>query len=56
MTKTAGQEAGTDLAKRYEPTPEERAAMTAHFNQKKGKAPAPRIKLNAQGGTIGQTW
>lgn len=42
----------TDLAKPYQPTPEERAAVAAHLARKKQKPPAPRIKLSEQGGAI----
>ena len=52
MTKEAASPAGTDVAKPYEPTREEQAALAAHFDQKKKKLPAPRIMLTEKDGTV----
>ena len=51
MTERTAPGVGSDLAKSYEPTPEERTAIAAHFAQKKQKPPAPRIKLTEKAGT-----
>jgi hypothetical protein len=40
------------LTRPYEPTPQERAAMEAYFARKKGKPPAPRMKISEKGGVI----
>jgi len=52
MTKETAPKAGTELAKPYEPKPEERAALAAYFDQKKQRPPAPRIKLAERGGAV----
>lgn len=52
MTKNVAPQAGTDLAQRYEPTPEERAALAAYSEQKKRKLPAPRVKLKQTRGHV----
>jgi hypothetical protein len=52
MTKATAPPAGTGVAKPYEPTPEERAALAAYFDEKKQRPPAPRIKLTEKNGTI----
>jgi len=51
MTKVTAAQAGTDLAKPYEPTAEEHAALAAYFDRKKQK-PAPRINLTEKSGVI----
>jgi hypothetical protein len=38
------------LTRPYEPTPQERAAMEAHFARKKEKPPAPRMKISEKAG------
>jgi hypothetical protein len=40
------------VAKRYEPTPQERAAMEAYFARKKEKSPAPRMKISEKKGVM----
>jgi hypothetical protein len=52
MGKVTAHEAGTYLAKTYEPTPEEHAAVAAHLAKKNQKPPAPRIKLAEKGGAV----
>jgi hypothetical protein len=52
MTKETAPAVGTDLAKPYEPTPVERAALAAYFDEKNRRPPAPRIKLTEKGGTV----
>jgi len=52
MTKKTAPKASTDVAKPYEPTPEECAALEAYFDGEKKKPPAPRIKLAEKGGVI----
>jgi hypothetical protein len=52
MTKATASEAGTNLAKPYEPKPEEKAALAAYLDRRKQKPPAPRIKLAEKGGAI----
>jgi hypothetical protein len=52
MTKVTTPSAGTDVAKPYEPTPEERAALAAYFDERKQRPPAPRIKLSEKGGAV----
>jgi hypothetical protein len=49
MTKVVAASEGTDLAKPYEPTPEERATLVAHLARMDQKPPAPRIKLTQKG-------
>lgn len=39
-----------DLAKRYEPTPEERIAVEAHFARRKEKRAAPRMNISEKNG------
>jgi hypothetical protein len=52
MTSETVPRVGTDLAKPYEPTPEERVALAAYFAREKRKPPAPRVKLSNRGGAI----
>ncbi len=40
----------SDVAKPYEPTPQERAAMEAYLARKRETAPAPRMKVSEKGG------
>ena len=49
MTKVVAASEGTDLAKPYEPTPAERAALVAHLARMEQKPPAPRIMLTQKG-------
>ena len=43
----------TELAKPYEPTTDERAAVVAHLAQRKQRPPSPRIKLSGNGKACG---
>jgi hypothetical protein len=43
----------TDMAKPYEPTTEERAAVVAHLAKRKQRPPSPRIKLSGKGKVCG---
>jgi hypothetical protein len=52
MTNLTAAQAGTELAKPYEPTAEERAALAAYLDWKKQKPPLPPVKLIEKGGTI----
>jgi hypothetical protein len=52
MTKLAAPMPGCEVAKRYEPTAEERAAVVAHTARRKRRSTAPRIKLSDKGGAI----
>jgi len=40
----------SDVAKPYEPTPRERAALEAYLARKRETAPAPRMKVSEKGG------
>ncbi len=52
MTNATAPPAATDVAKLYEPTPEERTALAAYFDERKQRPPAPRIKLAEKNGTV----
>jgi hypothetical protein len=45
-----GQKAAKTLVKAYTPTPEERAAVEAHFARKKRNPPSPRMKVSKKRG------
>jgi hypothetical protein len=42
----------SQLATTYQPTPEERASLAAHFARRKQNPPVPRIKLAQKGGAF----
>ncbi len=43
---------GKDLAKSYEPTPQERAAMEAYLARTKETPPSPRVKVSMKGDVV----
>jgi hypothetical protein len=51
MINSSSDAAGTDLAKRPEMTPEERAVLSAHIARRKQKRPSPRVKLVEKAGS-----
>jgi hypothetical protein len=49
MTNEAAPQVSVDLARPYEPIPEERAVLAAHFDRKKQRPRTPRVQLVARG-------
>jgi hypothetical protein len=52
MMNSSSDAAETDLAKLPEPTPEERAVLSAHIARRKQKRPSPRVKLIEKAGSV----
>jgi hypothetical protein len=52
MMNSSSDATGTDLAKLPEPTPEERAVLSAHIARMKQKRPSPRVKLVEKAGSV----